>query len=158
MEGNSTAAEPLLGENKREHGQARRRRTNPLAEEKRWYAKVENVPRRFTRRSISGHLVGYKNDAQSVDGTAWVPDTKALSASRTNHQRVEQSRRCGARSVLRMWHNHSCGAKTRAAMDRDRHHLSRDQSDQAQAERCVRRRDRVRRERSANRFRWRETT
>ena len=46
--------------------------------------------------------------------------------------------------------------KTRPAMDRDRHHLSCDQFDQASIEGCVRRRDRVRRERSAHRFRKRK--
>src|SRR5437762_7310792 len=41
-------------------------------------------------------------------------------------------------------------------MDRYRHYLSRDQFDYAPIERCIRRRDRVRRERSADRFRQRK--
>ncbi len=42
-----------------------------------------------------------------------------------------QSRRCRARPILRMRHDDSRGAETRASMDRYRHHLSRDQFDQA---------------------------
>src|SRR5438034_10861511 len=42
-----------------------------------------------------------------------------------------------------MRHDDSRRAKAESKMDRNRHHLSRDQSKQAPSERCVRRRDRV---------------
>src|SRR5438046_3223779 len=55
-----------------------------------------------------------------------------------------------------MRHYHSRGAKVRSKMDRDRHHLSRDQLEQAPIERCVWRRNSVRGKRSTNRFRERK--
>jgi DNA modification methylase len=71
------------------------------------------------------------------------PTQKPQALLEPHYRGIHKSGRCGARSILRMRDHHSRRAEVRSTMDRDRHHLSRNQFNQASVERCVWRRYRI---------------
>ena len=72
--------------------------------------------------------------------TPRLSDAETRSLARPNHYGKQQRRRYGARSVLRLRHDHRVGAETKAPMDWDRHHEPRHQPDSPPTHRRLRRR------------------
>ena len=75
-----------------------------------------------------------------ADENASATRRRNLKPTRSHHRASSERRRCGARSVLRLRHDHRAAAEAQAPMDRHRHHAPCHRPHRASAPRRLRRR------------------